>query len=94
MTQTQSSGRVAPGTHRIRVSSFSFTDAVAMCRGFERRYEVASPDFYREYLAGGVEGHDAARWASYWRLALELAPAPAESHDIAEPSLGIARLSA
>lgn len=84
--------RVASGVHQVTVTSLDFAGAVAMCRSFELRYDRPTSEFYADYLRGGVEGHDAARWASYWRIAQALAPEPAEVSS--DSALGVELLSA
>ena len=40
---------------------------LSLCREFEEKYDIYSPDFHRLYLKGEYAGiHDAVRWAGYW----------------------------
>jgi hypothetical protein len=43
-----------------------------MCRAFEKRYEMTSPEFYERHLHGEFVGqHFAYRWAGYWESYLD-----------------------
>ena len=67
------------GTHQITTRELTFDRAAAVCRQYEEASGIFSADFYARYGKGEfcssmVNGHEATRWAAYYRAYLELRP--------------------
>ena len=67
------------GTHQIVTRQLTFDRAAAVCRHYEEASGIYSTDFYALHSKGDfcstmVNGHEATRWAAYYRAYLDLRP--------------------